>query len=80
MNHGVGIVDTHAVSARMLLDDRHDRIVSTSVCPVSLPFEHDLLPGDRHDPCLDPALDPEQREAYTKQATERTRPTRCGGA
>lgn len=43
------IIDAHAVSAGMLLHQRRDRVVGFLAGPVALPFEQDLLPGDRND-------------------------------
>src|SRR4051812_10057460 len=43
----VGIVHAHAVGAGMLLHQGDDGVVGLLARPVALPFEQNLLPGDR---------------------------------
>jgi len=39
MNHRVGVFDADAVSAGLLLEQSHQRIVVILLCPITLPFE-----------------------------------------
>ena len=52
VDHRVGVLDSHAVRARMSFDHVHDGCVGFSLGPVTLPFEHYLNPGDWFRPGL----------------------------
>src|SRR5688572_10744026 len=50
------VIDPHAICAGMVLHQCGHRIVSFLASPVALPFEQNLLPGDRDDACLNHAV------------------------
>src|ERR1700760_608112 len=56
VDHGVGVIDAHAVGAGVLAHDGHHGVVSIPAGPVALPLQQDLLPGHGHDAGLDHAL------------------------
>src|ERR1039457_4951039 len=39
VNHRVGVFDPHAVSAALLFENAHERVVMFFVFPIALPFE-----------------------------------------
>ncbi|MNV50126.1 hypothetical protein D3C71_1421160 [compost metagenome] len=53
---GIGVIDTHAVSAGVLLHQGGDRIIGFLTGPIALPLEQNLLPCHRNDTCLHHAI------------------------
>ena len=46
VDHGVGVLDAHAVRSSVLLDDIHHGRIRIPLRPVALPLQHHLNPGD----------------------------------
>src|SRR5260221_12141592 len=53
VDHGLGVIHGHAVSAGVLAHDRHHGVVGVPARPVALPLEYSLLPRHRHHAGLD---------------------------
>jgi hypothetical protein len=46
VHHRVGVLDTHAVRAKMVFHDAYDRVIGVALCPIALSLEHH---GERSD-------------------------------
>src|SRR6266853_1821810 len=52
MNHRVSVFHAHAISASLLFDQAHERIVVLLVFPIALPFKQSSNGGQPHRPSL----------------------------
>src|SRR4051812_22531080 len=56
VDHGVCILDAHSISTEVCLDNVHHRVISVSLGPITLPFEHGRERGHRFRSGLDNAF------------------------